>query len=86
MSNSSNFSVTYKSINIKSKFDNSSKLDVSQSMDQTLQSEYQNTLRNATLAKETLSKLDFLQKTLTQNPDALFNDSLLNFTLTMSRD
>ena len=55
-------------------------------MDQTLQSEYQKTSREVTLAKDTLSKLDFLQKTLSQNPDALFNDSLLNFTLTMSRD
>jgi hypothetical protein len=58
----------------------------SQSLDATLMSEYQKTMKekSETLAKETMNKLDFLKNTLSNNPDAILNGSLLNFTLTMS--
>jgi len=31
-----------------------------------------------------MDKLEFLQKAISRNPDSVLNESLLNFTLTMS--
>ena len=59
---------------------------VEQSLGNTLQSSYEQTMKDPQSLEQTLNKLDSLKNTLQKNPEAVLSNSFLDCTLSLSGD